>query len=322
MTDSLKTIAALLTLAAAACAVEDEISVAGTSRAVASENRLSLNRLSLNRLSLNRLSLNRLSLNRLSLNRLSLNGLASDGLETTEEGRELLTYVARCALQAHDTLVAEVDGVTYEFPGALGLSPMWESRALIEQEAQQVSACLLAHVNAFGVSVPISLGTPQLGRASGERELFAVYEAGFFGNLLDDEPLMFACTGTAADTAHAQSSFRALRVCSDPISGDDDASQCSDGGDIPFYTVGDCADVCDVSVEGVGWRDCAAGGGVYAHPVSSWLINDGDDGEDDRDDDAAGEDDRARSEVGRAKARRGHRRDRGRHHGGGAGEVR
>ncbi|HWN69183.1 MAG TPA: hypothetical protein VNM90_16200, partial [Haliangium sp.] len=128
---------------------------------VSHHNRLSVNRLSMNRLSLNRLSLNRLSLNRLSLNRLSLNGLASGGLETTEEGRDLLSYVARCALVAEDILVAEHDGVTYEFPGLLGVAPEWEHDALTPELQHWVSGCLLAHVNAFDTSVPISLRAPE-----------------------------------------------------------------------------------------------------------------------------------------------------------------
>src|SRR5690606_9277831 len=145
-------------------------------------NRLSVNRLSLNRLSLNRLSLNRLSLNRLSLNRLSLNGAASDGLETTEEGRDLLSYVAKCALRAEDILVAEHEGATYEFPGLLGVAPTWEDAPPTPALQRWVSGCLLAHVNAFDTSVPISLRAPDtLDFDIAESVQFPVHEATFIG---------------------------------------------------------------------------------------------------------------------------------------------
>src|SRR5690606_28611369 len=98
-------------------------------------------------------------------------------LEASEEGRDLLSYVARCALPEGDALVAEHGGVTYEFPGLLDLAPAWEDRALTAGEARQVSACLIAHVNAYGVSVPISLRSAGVLDATAEEmSEFPVYE--------------------------------------------------------------------------------------------------------------------------------------------------
>jgi hypothetical protein len=252
----------------AGCVVEapEQMMVAANRKAQSDENRLSVNRLSMNRLSLNRLSLNRLSLNRLSLNRLSLNSLAADGLETTNEGRELLSYVAKCALRAEDTLVAVHAGVTYEFPGLLAVAPEWENAPLTTSGQQWLSGCLLAHVNAFGTSVPISLrAAGKLDADVPESIAFPVYEATFFGNVFNIEQDMYACTGDMPDVAHALSTDRGLRVCSDTENADG-TSQCQ------FITVGRCRDVCsDKHSPKLGWTGCAAGGVVFPEAVSVYL---------------------------------------------------
>jgi hypothetical protein len=252
----------------AGCVVEapEQMMVDKNQKAESDENRLSVNRLSMNRLSLNRLSLNRLSLNRLSLNRLSLNSLAADGLETTNEGRELLSYVAKCALREVDILVAQHNGVTYEFPGLLGVAPEWESAPLTTAGQHWLSGCLLAHVNAFGTSVPISLrAVGKLGADVAESIEFPVYEATFFGNVFNIEQDMYACTGDLPDVAHTLSTDRQLRVCSDAEDADG-TSQCQ------FITVGRCRDVCsDKHSPKMGWTGCNAGGTLYPEAVSVYL---------------------------------------------------
>lgn len=235
-------------------------------QAQSDENRLSVNRLSLNRLSLNRLSLNRLSLNRISENRLSLNGAASDGLEQTEEGRDLLTYLAKCALNAEDILVAEHDGVTYEFPGLLGVAPEWEHAPLTPSLQRWVSGCLLAHVNAFDTSVSISLRAPEkLEFDISESVDYPVYEATFFGDLFNIDQVMYACTGDMPEVANVLSDDRALRACSDPAN-EDGTSACE------FITLGRCRDVCANKAPGMGWSGCQAGDTVYAEAVSVYLL--------------------------------------------------
>jgi hypothetical protein len=166
--------------------------------------------LSENGLSLNKLSLNKLSLNKLSLNKLSLNGLSDDGfagLEQTEDGREVLTYVARCAVPEGQSLTASVDGVDYEFPGLLGIAPEWLNGACETSCQRWVSACLLAHANGLGVSVPISLRGPHpaLTATAQEEQDYPVQEGAFYGNLFDplfgvDYP-MYICVGKATYAA-------------------------------------------------------------------------------------------------------------------------
>jgi hypothetical protein len=253
-----------LALLAWGCAVDadpDRWSVAARSSPMGTFE-LAENRLAFNRLAFNRLAFNRLAFNRIAFNRLAFNSL--DSLETSEEGRELLLYIARCALAEGDVLVATVDQEEYEFPGLLGLAVEWEHRALEPAEARRVSACLITHVNAFDVSVQISLRAPGYIVATPEEAFdFPVYEATFFGDVFGDELLTYACLGNDTVIAGAHAPDRPLRVCADP------------GPDCPVVELGHCRDVCDSYVPGTGWTECWAGGALYAETVSSYLRSDG-----------------------------------------------
>jgi hypothetical protein len=232
---------------------------------------------SLNRLSMNRLALNRLALNRLALNRLALNGVIPGGMGTgellaTEEGREILAYVVQCALGEGDTLTATVNGQTYQFAGLLGLVPEWEHQGIDEDGQRLVSACLLAHVNALGVSVSISVrshkvvtSTPQ------ERREYPVYEGSFFGQVFDGETLRaYACQGSAADAALEHSEDRALRRCTD------DTDECA------IAAVGRCRDVCQTRSQDEGWTECRANGVLYEDTISVYLFADDPDDQNER----------------------------------------
>lgn len=87
----------------------------------------------------------------------------------TPEQRKDMKYLASCALDANTVLVAQVDGETHEFPGAIGLAPEWWHRPLTPEEERWVSACLLARTNFYGVRVEISLRTPFPSEAPGLR---------------------------------------------------------------------------------------------------------------------------------------------------------
>src|SRR5262245_12570759 len=63
-------------------------------------------------------------------------------------GRDLLKYVAICALPDGDELVTGDD----RFPGFYGLAPEWATGSCGAECQRWVSACLLAHVNAKGQS--------------------------------------------------------------------------------------------------------------------------------------------------------------------------
>ncbi len=202
---------------------------------------------------------NRISLNRISLNRIALNSL-DNTIHTTPEGREVLEYVVRCALAEGDILVATHEGVEYEFPGLLGLATEWEFRALNTSEEHMLSACLLAHVNAFNVSVPISLRSPgALGVSADELVDYPVYEATFFGDLFGEFDT-YSCIGDNPDVAAAHSPDRAIRVCGDPTE------------DCEIVSLGRCRDVCATRTPKQGWQDCRAPDGtLFSETVSAYL---------------------------------------------------
>ena len=177
-----------------------------------------------NKLSMNKLSMNKLSMNKLSLNGITLDPVALAGLDETAEGQEVLEFLVRCALPAGDELVLEdADGaVVRAFPGSLGVAPEWRDGPLSASGKRWVTACLLAHVNAFSASVQISLRGPHpaLAASAAERHEYAVQEAAFYGDLFDGDGEAYACTGSAPPAGRASSDDLALRVCARDSDGD------------------------------------------------------------------------------------------------------
>jgi hypothetical protein len=198
-------------------------------------------------------SANRLSVNRLSVNSLTMAGLANiplsgdpdvNSLLATEEGRELLSYIVRCALAEGDALYATVEGVEYVFDGLIGLAPNWHEQAFSADEKGWMSACLLAHVNNFGLVVPISLrgAHPALAVTPEEIAGYTHAEGGFYGDLFREDQVMYACLGwDPQGEPEDQSPFLPERVCaysSEEIGG---LTECG------FINVGPCQRACTTS---------------------------------------------------------------------------
>lgn len=261
-------LAVLVGLAASACEMgpapqrfdgPDGPDVGSVQQAVTTENRLALNRLALNRLALNSLALDSLALSEVDDGSFEL----TSELEETQEGREVLKYIAQCALSEGDSLVVEHDGESEELPGLLGLLPGWVEREMSAGEQRLLSACLLAHVNAFGVSVAISVRAGSLSYGQDELREYSVYEGTFFGQVFDGElERIYSCQGHAADNAREASEARHMRVCTDL---DDDCG---------VISLGRCRDVCDRFEEDVGWTECWADGQRYDETVSVHLFAD------------------------------------------------
>lgn len=136
-----------------------------------------------------------------TLRRLSPEPLSviAPAIATDAAGDELLGYAAHCALASDQTL--RVDGHRGEkrLPGALGLAPDWLHDRCDDECRRWVSACLVAHANVPGKSVPIFLRArhPAVGAEPGATE-FSYQEGAFYGNLLvaADAPLeMYVCLG-------------------------------------------------------------------------------------------------------------------------------
>jgi hypothetical protein len=242
-------------------------------------NALSINALSINALSINALSINALSINALSINRLDADTLLLDAdnahdLIATAEGRHVLRYIVRCALEDGDYLRFELDGRIWDMPGLLGIAPEWERRPLSSAGQERMSACLLAHVNAFGIAVPISMRGPRLAEADVvESSVFYYGDGAFYGNLFDDSAEKFACKIRAnryfdesTQTIEAAASPTAhQRICA----GERTAAECG------MVFAGYCDEVCDeVERDGNQWRfgDCLGTNGQrYEHAFTVWL---------------------------------------------------
>src|SRR5215813_10637966 len=77
-----------------------------TTTTIITANRLTANRLTANRLTANRLTANRLTANRLTANRLTVNLDSAGKLLSSDDGRELFSFIVSCALPANVTLEA------------------------------------------------------------------------------------------------------------------------------------------------------------------------------------------------------------------------
>lgn len=136
---------------------------------------------------------------------------APDAFDSTA-GRALLKYAAICALPSEATLT--VGGASYR--GYYGLAPEWETGTCGESCQRWVTACLLAHANANGTPVEISLRGehPALRAAPDAVAAFTEQEAAFYGNAFAGQ--LLACVGGASatsPTADAAKLFLEGRVC-------------------------------------------------------------------------------------------------------------
>lgn len=192
-------------------------------------------------------STNRLAANKLLAAKLQLAKLGDGALSVTvtnlvgtADGREVLTYVIGCALAADDHLSVVSPKVT--FRGAIGLAPMWKSRALSATEKRWVSACVLARTNLYGVEVKLSLrgGHPVLGAPLGENLAYLLVEGAFYGDLFKTQPEMYACSALLKETGLPLSTLGA-RACAKPAPGTPNTTACG------FTYVGPCG-VLDVNL--------------------------------------------------------------------------
>jgi hypothetical protein len=239
-----------------ACAVDPTLET--TSQDARIHNRLGANRLGANRLGANRLGANRLGANRLGANRLTLNPIGAADLLSTDDGRNVLSYIVSCAVPETETLVgthgtcsADSDCGTiepgtctagtcsYSFPGLLGLAPAWLDEQLDSTGKGWVSACMFARVNAHDTAEEISLrgAHRSLTVSPDEATLYSVEEGAFYGNLFTplDQPIDWnACQG--AGQAAGESGGLVLRDCAEPDPTNPNLTQCG------FKFAGDCAD--------------------------------------------------------------------------------
>ena len=132
-------------------------------------------------------------------------GLANtNGLMTTTVGRKQVEYIVRCALPATASITKkDQNGKSYTFQGLLGLAPAWQTGACDTNCQENVSACLLAHVNTSGIHVPLWIVSSHQAVGWGQDPEFPNQEGSFFGNVFmmgahGTDPAkapMYYCTG-------------------------------------------------------------------------------------------------------------------------------
>jgi hypothetical protein len=137
-------------------------------------------------------------------------------------GIDHVEYLAACALDRDRSLVVDAPDGARRFEGLFGLAESWVTAPCDDGCQNWLSSCLLAHANAWGQQVTISLRGAHPGLVwdddiAGE---FVLQEAAFYGNVFavaDSEAAtpLYACTGRALlsfdDDAASPSSSDYLR---------------------------------------------------------------------------------------------------------------
>ena len=124
-----------------------------------------------------------------------------DAVLAHADGAEHLEYLALCALDEGTELVAGGQ----HYPGLFGLGAEWVDEGCGESCQRWISACVLAHANAYGVPVEMSLRGSHPGLRWDEQisSEFTLQEAAFYGNVFAVAGVdsvrrpLYACIGRA-----------------------------------------------------------------------------------------------------------------------------
>jgi len=219
----------------------------------------------------NGMSQNGMSQNGMSQNGMSQNGMSQNGFGTTAFrswfnsnpvlSNMVMQYLAKCAAAAGTTYswTNPSTGVTYSWSGQLGLAPGFSAgTAPTVSEQQVLTACLAAHVNKYGLQVPIAIegrtatGT-QIPIGPGELTTYSVREACWFGNLFTGEGVF-----GGPDHASWDSKTSTARACVFDTKYKDSTSQCP-----PIYQTNYCSSVCTQDSTKTFYETCTRNGKVY-----------------------------------------------------------
>jgi len=168
------------------------------------------------------------------------------------EGRGLLKYLVRCALDASTEAHLTLPGEILTFTGGIGLAPEWAERALTLSEQRWVSACFYALTNKLGKTIRVDLrgAHPKIGEATDteeEKRAYPLHEGGFFGNLFLPVPVGYVCEGADREKM-LDFPIGNLRLCAQPSGtttpGGRPLSECG------FIITGPCTSPSSFVVEG------------------------------------------------------------------------
>jgi hypothetical protein len=113
---------------------------------------------------------------------------------TTSAGRNTLSYLIKCALPAGHSITKVYNGVSYSFPGQLGVGAAWETGACNNTCQEMISACVMAHINTSGKHINLWLDSPNT-LGLGRSPAYPMQESAFFGNIFVSPPKAYFCNG-------------------------------------------------------------------------------------------------------------------------------
>jgi hypothetical protein len=144
--------------------------------------------------------------------------IPADSYFAGPEGRGLLKYLVRCALDAGTEAQLSLTDQKLNFMGGVGLASAWAERALTLTEQRWVSACIYALTNKLGKSVRVDLRAahPKIGEdTEEEKRNYPLHEGGFYGNLFLPIPVSYVCEG-ADRKKMLDYPIGKLRLCAQP----------------------------------------------------------------------------------------------------------
>jgi len=276
MNEMTRIVTALALLSTVGCGSGETPQPAGVEgSALSAPNGLTPNGLAMNGLAMNGLAMNGLAMNGLAMNGLAMNGLATNEFKSwfgqdPATTSAVMTYVVRCAAPAGKSYAfkSPTTGVTYTWYGSLGLAPGWASGLPANVAEQQViTACLAAHVNKYGIHVPIAVegrGATgvQIPIEAGELTTYSVREGCFFGNLFNGEGIF-----VGPDHTPWSKSYSSARACAF----DTAASSGYDTSCAPLQMTGvECRKYCTPDATGTFYESCGWNGKAY-RPLATRL---------------------------------------------------
>jgi len=104
--------------------------------------------------------------------------------------------MARCALPAGQSLTKQdQNGVSYTFPGVIGIAPEALNGTCDLDCQERISACMLAHVNNSGQHISIWMVGPDPGIGWASSPLYPYQEGAYFGNIFAAPWQGYYCAG-------------------------------------------------------------------------------------------------------------------------------
>ncbi|WP_438031893.1 hypothetical protein [Sorangium sp. So ce204] len=188
------------------------------------------------------------ALNPTALNPTALATIKSPGTNGAL-ARELMRYIVSCSLRPDQTFAfswTDSSGVAHPelYRGDLGYAHWWATSPISNDTyvQHQISACIAARVNWYGVSVNISLRNNELTSTWAERAAYPVREGAFWGNLFAATPYLGACYDSVGyvRARQVQRDCAAGHVETDPTTGEVTWQQC---GSMVIW--GSCNQLCN-----------------------------------------------------------------------------